>query len=59
MRNSNNNYNNYIINNDNILNNMEIIYKQINSMENIFNSFKIQTLKIKEQMMEIGKKTIK
>ena len=40
----------------NILNNMEIINKQINSMENIFNNFKAQTMEIRKQMMEIGKK---
>ena len=39
-----------------ILYNMEIIKKQINSMENIFDKFKIQTMQIKQQMMEIGKK---
>ena len=35
---------------------MEIINKQINSMENIFNNFKTQTMEIRKQMMEIGKK---
>ena len=44
------------INDINILNNMEIINKQINSMENIFNNFKTQTMEIRKQMMEIGKK---
>ena len=43
-------------NNMDILYNMEIIKKQINSMENIFDKFKIQTMQIKQQMMEIGKK---
>ena len=42
--------------NNDILINMEIIKKQINSMENIFDKFKIQTMQIKQQMMEIGRK---
>ena len=39
-----------------ILNNMEIINNQINSMENIFEDFKKQTLEIKQQLMKLGEK---
>lgn len=42
--------------NVNILNYIEKINKQINSMENINENFKIQTNKIKQEMMEIGNK---
>ena len=43
-------------NTNNIFNYMEIINSQINSMENIFNNFKAQTMKIKQEMLEIENK---
>ena len=39
-------YNNY----------MEVINNQINSMQNIFDNFKTQTMKIKQEMLEIENK---
>ena len=38
---------------ENILNYMNIINEQINSMDDIFNNFKLQTMEIKNQMFEI------
>ena len=38
---------------ENILNYMNIINEQINSMDVIFNNFKLQTMEIKNQMLEI------
>ena len=44
------------INTNDIFNYMEVINKQINSMENIFDNFKAQTMKIKQEMLEIENK---
>ena len=35
---------------------MEVINNQINSMQNIFDNFKTQTMKIKQEMLEIENK---
>jgi len=43
-------------NTNDIFNYMNIISSQINSMENIFDNFKAQTMKIKQEMLEIENK---
>ena len=43
-------------NTNDIFNYMNIINSQINSMENIFDNFKAQTMKIKQEMLEIENK---
>ena len=44
-------------NTNDIFNYMDIINSQINSMENIFDNFKAQTMKIKQEMLEIENKS--
>ena len=43
-------------NTNDIFNYMDIINSQINSMENIFDNFKTQTMKIKQEMLELENK---
>ena len=43
-------------NTNDIFNYMEVINNQINSMQNIFDNFKTQTMKIKQEMLEIENK---